>query len=136
MTPERVLITTRRVMLTPWVWGAADCCTSACDVFAELWGVDAMALLRGRYRTAGGAARQIARLGGWLEMCEGLAEAAGLIASDGSPGDLGLSRANTSVGAGALGGQCLMICISAGAWAGKTENGFAMRADVEKAWRV
>lgn len=131
-----VLISTRRIMLTPWVWGVADCCTAACDVFADLWGVDAMACLRGRYRTAIGAARQIAHLGGWQEMCDGLAEAAGLFPSDGRPGDLGLSRGGEAVGAAALGGHCLMICISAGAWAGKTESGFAMRADVEKAWRV
>lgn len=46
-------------MLRPWKWGEADCCTSACDAFLALWGVDPMAELRGAYTTEAGARAEL-----------------------------------------------------------------------------
>lgn len=52
----------------PFVWGENDCTLFACDLVEAATGVDYAAVLRGRYRTAAGAARALRRFaGGGLE---------------------------------------------------------------------
>jgi hypothetical protein len=115
------------VMDRPWEWGAADCCTAACDVFLRLYGVDPMAPLRGRYSTRLGAMRLIAREGGMLAMAEGLAARAGLVASDGRAGDIGVV---------AFGGQLALGICTGPVWQGKSERGMAPVHQFVRAWRA
>ena len=72
LTGDKVLRLSMRIMGRSWVWGEADCCTAACDVFQALHGVDPMASLRGVYRTKIGAQRAIVARGGWMAMAEAL----------------------------------------------------------------
>lgn len=127
VTPEDVEAAVVEVMAGPWVWGASDCCTAACDVFAALYGIDPMAPLRGRYASARGAALMIAGYGGWRAMCEALARDAGLRAGTGGAGELGLVRH--------AGRWSLAIGWGAGLWAGRTDGGFATVTGAVQSWR-
>jgi len=118
------------VMDRPWEWGAADCCTAACDVFARLHGVDPMAPLRGLYGTKAEAQAMIAREGGLDALAARLAAFSGLRLSEGQAGDIGVSGPGV-----ASGGRCLMICVAPG-WAAKTPRGFAILPRAERAWGV
>lgn len=62
--PERLqaFIESRRE--TPFAWGSHDCALFAADWVASATGTDPAQGLRGRYRTARGAARLIKREGG------------------------------------------------------------------------
>ena len=122
-----VMATCMEVMDRPWEWGAADCCTAACDVFLRLYGIDPMTPLRGRYSSRVGALRVITQEGGWQAMAQGLADRAGLVASDGRAGDIGIVR--TAEGDLALG-----ICVARSVWVGKSERGLATVPKVLKAW--
>jgi len=116
------------VMDRPWRWGAADCCTAACDVFLRVHGVDPMEPLRGRYSTRLGAMRHIAQEGGFLAMGNRLADRAGLVrVDDARPGDIGVIRDGSGV-------LALGICTEAG-WVGKSERGLAS-AQMVRAWRA
>ena len=116
-----------RLLDGPFVWGRADCCTGACDVFAALHGVDAMAPLRGRYSTALGAHRLIRTWGGWVAMADRLAALAGLIPVAGGEGDIGLARVGADM--------ALVIGIERGLWAGKGAPGVVAVRQVVRAWR-
>ncbi|KOX49930.1 hypothetical protein ADL19_19715 [Streptomyces purpurogeneiscleroticus] len=76
---------------SPFSWGVSDCWLLAADWCRARRGVDPAARVRGRYRTALGAARLARRLGGLEAMARadmgrcGLAET-----SDPHPGDVGL----------------------------------------------
>jgi hypothetical protein len=48
----------------PFVWGENDCALFACGLVEATTGVDYAAALRGRYRTAAGAARALRRFAG------------------------------------------------------------------------
>ncbi|MBB4207289.1 DUF6950 family protein [Roseinatronobacter bogoriensis] len=113
------------VMDRPWHWGVADCCTAACDVFARLHGVDPMARLRGRYSTRLGALRLITQGGGFERFIATECRIAGLIASSGAVGDVGVVRD----GSGAL---ALGVCTERG-WVAKSERGL-VAARMERAW--
>jgi len=63
----------------PFVWGEGDCCTSACDAFRRLYGIDPMAPLRGRYSSEAEAMALIRAWGGWRRMTARLAALAGLL---------------------------------------------------------
>ena len=127
VTADDALAAVVDLMGGPIVWGASDCCTAACDVFARLHGVDPMAPLRGLYTTEAGAIRLIRSRGGWVRMCRGLAVAAGLRAGDGAPGELGLL---------CNGGRfTLAVSVGAGLWAGRVEGGFATTAGMVESWR-
>ncbi|MCA2014376.1 hypothetical protein LCM17_22995 [Cereibacter sphaeroides] len=104
------------VMHGPWVWGAADCCTSACDVFQRLHGIDPMAPLRGRYASEAEALALVRSFGGWRRMFRTLAAAAGLKPGVGAPGEVGLVRET---------GYSLAIGIGGGMWAGRIDGGYA-----------
>ena len=114
-----------------WQWGAADCCTAACDVFAALYEIDPMADLRGRYDSLRTAAKIIDdEYGGFLEMAE--------IQAD----QYGLSHA-TGDTTGAIGcvsnpffGYSMATGLGNGLWAVKTLRGFGVTKQIVKAWHV
>jgi hypothetical protein len=112
------------VMDRPWEWGKADCCTSACDVFLRLHGVDPMLTFRGTYTTKTGAMRLIARLGGFQEMVRTMAAKVGLVESDPLPGAIGAS------------GDSLVICARPCVWLGKTPGGLTTAAPPEVMFHV
>ena len=114
------------VMDRPWQWGAADCCTAACDVFQRLHGIDPMEPLRGRYISRVGAMRLVALDGGWLAMGDKLAARSGLVDSDGREGDIGIIRTGDQLALG--------ICTSPGIWAAKSETGLSTVPDFVRAW--
>lgn len=133
LTPLAVMAEVDRIMSAHWQWGAADCCTGASDVFAALHGFDPMAPVRGQYDTALSAYRLIREWGGFAAMAQSLADIAGLRASDGLPGDIGLSPVGATEGPER---RALLICIQPGAWAGKTDTGFAILPTAERCWRA
>jgi hypothetical protein len=100
----------------PFEWGVSDCCTSACDVFARLHGIDPMAPLRGRYASQAQAHDLIRARGGWRRMFTRLTGAAGLVAGRGDAGELGLIRSAE--------GFTLGIGTGGGLWAVKMDGGF------------
>lgn len=127
IAPEQVLAEVERVMSKPFAWGACDCCSAACDVFARLWGVDPMASIRG-YQGAMAAHRVMVRHGGLPALALTLAGRADL-----SPGH--------AVGGLALSDfagwrQSLLICIQPGLWAGKSSRGFALVKSAARGWHL
>lgn len=125
MTPTQVLTTVDAVMSRPFEWGAADCCTAACDVFTVLWGIDPMAAIRSQYTGLKGAAALIRENGGLPAMAESIAAQTAL--SEGHAiGGLALSHDARS----------LLICIEPGQWAGKTQTGFAIVRQAGKGWHL
>lgn len=123
----RVIDACEAVMLRPWEWGRADCCTAACDVFMRLHGLDPMQPLRGRYSTRLGALRLIAQEGGWEAMAARLAARVGLVEGNGGAGEIGLVVSE--------GQPCLAI--STGRyWAGKSVTGMALVPEHVRSWRV
>jgi hypothetical protein len=124
--PGRATDLALALMDGPFVWGRADCCTAACDVFLALHGVDPMAPLRGRYRTRAGALRLIAARGGWRAMARALAAEAGLVAGQGGAGEIGLAVVG--------GSHALVIGIERGLWAGKGADGVVAVRGVEVSW--
>lgn len=117
-----------RLMAGPFEWGRADCCTSACDVFAALHGFDPMARWRGAYAGPRGALQLIRAAGGMRAMAEGIAAEHGMRACCWHPGALGL----------ALVARHLALVIGLdqpGWWAGKAHGGFTPVRGVEAAWR-
>jgi hypothetical protein len=121
LAPDRVFAVVDRVMSRPFEWGVCDCSTAACDVFADLHGIDPLAPWRGIYRGEIGAARLIRSMGGPLALAQEMAARAGLVAGA-ALGGVGLSRGS------------LVICIGPDLWAGKTKSGFAIVRTVEGAW--
>jgi hypothetical protein len=132
VTGEQVMDAARAVMLTPWVWGQADCCTSVCDVVLALYGVDPMADLRGLYDGQAGADAISEAAGGFLELAAGIAAAAGFVPVSGPawPGDVGV----TVAGVHQPDRRALAICVGTG-WACKSPRGLTVVRKVERAWR-
>ncbi|WP_353475510.1 hypothetical protein PVT71_18260 [Salipiger sp. H15] len=115
-------------MSGPWVWGSADCCTSACNAFLALHSIDPMACLRGTYQSFGGARRMIASFGGFLPMCEHLAERYHLTPGSGLPGELGVVQLNNGRHALALG--------TGTAWQAKSPAGTIAVPSVLRSWNA
>lgn len=110
-----------------WVWGVSDCSAAACDVFARLHGVDPLAPLRGRYRTA--AEARAAQGPDWAAVCRALAARAGLVERAEVPGALGLIRQAE--------GAALAVCIRPGLWVAKTPGGLTeLTVEAECCWSV
>jgi hypothetical protein len=120
----RVMETALDVMDCPWEWGRADCCTSACDVFLRLYGIDPMASLRGTYSTQRGAAKAIARMGGFDQMAATLAARAGMQPVEPRVGAVGVTH------------EGLVICARPGVWLGKTLTGMTTVREVSAAYHV
>ncbi|AOF91407.1 hypothetical protein [Sinorhizobium sp. RAC02] len=133
LTPDAVMEAVERIMSVRSEWGSTDCCFAACDVFADLHGIDPMAPVRGSYVDVIGAARLLKNYGGFASMAVALAGAAGLIVSDGRTGDIGLSSAGVGMGPER---RCLLICAKPGVWAGKTELGYGIIRNAERSWRA
>ncbi|MEH7827101.1 DUF6950 family protein [Gemmobacter denitrificans] len=128
LTPAQVFEACDRIMAGPLVWGLSDCTAAACDVFADLHGIDPMAPLRGAYAGPGAARRIIRQAGGMLALGQALAARAGLVECHAVPGAIGiLPNARRHVAA---------ICIEPGKWAAKTADGFAVTDGALTAWRV
>lgn len=129
VTGEAVLAAAERVMLRDFAWAECDCCTAACDVFRALHGVDPMQAHRAAYSNALGAARLVARHGGWIAFTDALARAAGLVSVDRpQAGDIGLVIAGDR--------HSLAVCAGPGFWAAKTMRGFGIVPAAERAWRL
>lgn len=116
------------VMLQPFGWGRADCCTAACDVFAAIHGIDPMAPLRGQYVTRREALVEIRRRGGFEAMAVDLARDAGLQACDPRPGAIGVVRDP--------GGQEVLAICSGPRWFGKSETGVVSVRECLLCWSV
>ena len=119
-----VMVVVAEVMLRRWKWGEADCCTSACDVFLRLHGVDPMEPLRGAYSSRTGADLLIDGGGGMEALAVSLARLAGLREGIGGAGEIGVGEA-----------RCFLIGTGEG-WVGKTANGFATVPRAVRSWRV
>lgn len=116
------------VMAGPFVWGAADCCTSACDVHRRLTGTDLMARYRGGYSDARSALRLIRAQGGLPAMAAAMAAEHGMRPCGWHPGALGLARVGRH--------EALVIGLDqSGWWAGKIDGGYAPVREVVTAWR-
>lgn len=133
LTPSAVMAVVDDIMSARLDWITSDCCRSACDVFHALHGIDPMAALRDRYCDAMGAARIIKSFGGFVAMAEALAAGSSLIVSDGRPGDIGVSARGAAEW---FERRALLICIESGAWAGKTDRGYAIIGNAERCWRA
>lgn len=120
-----VLAAVDQVMSRPFERGAADCCTSACDVFAALWGLDPMAAIRSQYTGLKGAAALIRANGGLPGMAESIAAQSGFTEGH-AVGGLALSHD----------AQTLLVCIQPGQWAGKTQTGYAIVRQAGKGWHL
>lgn len=118
-----------RGAVSPFVWGASDCCLWASDWVALCRGRDPAASLRGRYRTQRGAAMALARRGGMDAVVASLAAAAGLPpTTEPMVGDIGLIDT--------MRGRVLAVRVSMG-WAWKGDHGVAIvPAAAVAAWRV
>lgn len=114
------------VMDGPLIWGASDCCASACDVFKALHGIDPMAPLRGTYDSEEGAEKVIRSWGGWQRMTARLAALAGLSDGVGAAGEIGLMRLPDRF--------VLSISIGWGQWAGRVDGGFQSWDAVIRSW--
>lgn len=112
------------VMLRRWRWGEADCCTSACDVFQRLHGIDPMAPLRGAYSSRAEADALIQQNGGLEPLVALLTARAGLHEGVGGEGELGVGET-----------RCLLIGVGHG-WVAKTANGFCTMPRAVRSWRV
>ncbi len=119
----------RAAALRPFGPGRCDCVLFACDWVAAATGVDPAAPWRGRYATARGAARIIARAGGLAALVAGGMARAGIPATDDPlTGDIAMIRA---------GNDDLMAIRTPLGWAVKTAAGVAcvMAAPIA-AWSV
>lgn len=116
-----------RIYHQPFEWGRSDCCTRACDVVAEVTGIDVMAPLRGRYNCARSATRLIGLYDGWEEGWAHLCRRAGFVRGATAPG-----RALGSV-PGAAVGHALAVAVPGG-WAAPYEGGVVILPEVEWSW--
>ena len=101
----------------PFDWGARNCGLWVCDWIALVRGIDPAADLRGRFKTATGLGRHIARLGGIETFARGIAGRAELVETK-TPvlGDAGLIEVPLST-------QAMAIADGHGNWLAKTMRG-------------
>lgn len=120
----------RAAARTTFAWGACDCALLMADWCRAARGVDPAAPLRGRYRTALGAARHVCRHGGFEALGRSLmAESGFAVTVAPEPGDVGLVR-HPGVGP-AFAIRCAL------GWALKAPNGVAVDAyPCLVAWRL
>jgi hypothetical protein len=104
-----------------WAWGQSDCCTFACDVFCDVYGIDPMANIRGTYDSAAGAARLVRSRGGMEANVRRTLREAGLVPCEPREGVLGV------VTDAASGLAAAAICAEPGVWLVRTETGLTSR---------
>jgi hypothetical protein len=116
-------------MCRPWDWSRDwHCLGDASDVFGAIWGVDPMALVRGRALSIRGALGVVSGFGGMDAMAAECFASAGLVRGPAVPGAIAVGPSAVA----AFGGRAAMICIEPGLWAGKGRDGMAMiEADCE-----
>ena len=120
----------RAMARADFAWGACDCALTMADWCRRARSIDPAAPLRGRYRTARGAARTVRRRGGFEAAVRGLMTDAGF-ATTAAPrlGDVGLVELPV------VGPACAIRC--ALGWAVKSPAGVALGAfPMLAAWRV
>lgn len=113
----------------PFIWGERDCALWVADWIATVRGTDPAQAIRGRYRTAAGCARFLAREGGLPALASRLLAAIGL-SDTASPqaGDVGLVETTL--------GPVMMICTGP-VWAWKAPRGLLFTpAFPVKVWSV
>ena len=112
----------------PFAWGTHDCCTFAADCVLAMTGIDHLAAHRGGYKTAAGAARRLAKVGG-IE--------AGMIALLGEPIAPALAQRGDVVCFTSPLGDTAGICMGTHI-AAAGENGITHTPMVQayKVWRV
>lgn len=112
----------------PFSWGSHDCALWAAAVVCELTGVDFAADYRGRYKSAQGAARVMARRGGLVTIANrALGEAVPVLQA--RRGDVVLACRE--------GGPSLGICIDErAAFTGPDGLAFLKLTECEQAWHV
>jgi hypothetical protein len=121
-------------MHAPFAWGSQDCCLFASDVIKSITGIDPAESLRGKYTTAAGAKRVIARHGKSVEklaekFCakHGWAEVPVVRASRGDLVLFDTADHGPSVG----------ICVGAtAAFAGPAGLTFQSLTSCRRAWRI
>ncbi len=72
--PTQLAVYLASVKYKPFAWADNDCCTFAAGAVLAITGVDHLAPHRGKYATAKGAARMLAKasgLQGWVVQCLG-----------------------------------------------------------------
>lgn len=113
----------------PFAWGVCDCCLWATGWVAERTGIDPAPDLRGAYATELGAARHVAREGGFLEMWRMRMARAGFAETDDPQmGDVGVVRLSS--------GLTAAVRTRIG-WATKGQAGIVVTPGVAAvAWRV
>lgn len=128
MTPDQAMSAVLDRMAGPFIWGQSDCCTSASDVFCDLFGIDPMASLRGHYTTEAGAMTIIRANGGWRGMTRRCAAQAGLVDGRGAAGEIGLLKLPDRF--------VLAACVGFGQWAGRVDGGFTTDGNVVACWQA
>jgi hypothetical protein len=113
----------------PWKWGESDCCTFACDVFREVYGIDPMADIRGTYNSALSAARLIESRGGMDINVRKTLRDAGLVPCEPREGALGVV---TDTG----GAKVAAICAAPGVWLARTATGISSRVQATEVHHV
>lgn len=119
----------------PFAWGENDCCLAVADVIAAAHGRDPMAAFRGRYGSAFGAKRAIAREG-FSDLAEAVEAAAlfhGMVEAEPDAfeaGDFALGLAPLA------GGGVMPVFSHDGWWHGRTHDGIVALAanGVARVW--
>lgn len=112
----------------PFAWGSNDCCMWAADAVKVMTGRDPAEDLRGRYRSASGAARVLARLGGIASAGARCGEEVPRLCAQ--VGDIGLVSSDGTR-------EALAVCIGEH-WLAVVKNGLGL-IDLDrvlKTWRV
>jgi len=126
--PNEVMSIVLKHMDGRFRWGPSDCCSAACNVFLDLWGVDPMKSFRGRYSNAR-EARDLLRPN-LHAVAVRLAKDVGLksVSGPSAPGDIGVL---------VQGKDRHSLVINVGdRWAGKAITGVAFfRSGVWRSWR-
>lgn len=120
-------------MRRPFVWGSLDCILLLADWSVELIGRDPAAPYRGRYRTALGASRIIAKAGGLVDLVAREFEPLGWRKTDKpSSGCIGVVEGMTADGPSLAGAIC-----SGAQWACLSERGLLIAPfEPRQVWRV
>jgi hypothetical protein len=125
----RLMDVALRIAEQPWRWGESDCCTFACDVFREVYGIDPMSYVRGTYDSAASAARLIQSRGGMDLNVRKTLRDAGLVPCEPREGALGVVTDSGGV-------KVAAICAGPGVWLVRTANGISSRAQASEVHHV